>query len=481
MVTTFRQMLGNSLYIMILCFLSFYFLGSCKKLVSIPVPINSITAEQVFNDDNDATSAVIAIYSYMSYGGTYNGLVFSNGGTTIYPGLSADELTDFFPGSDEFLSNTLVSYNTTPYLVFWQPAYFDIYMANAVISDLQASTGVTPTTKTQLIGEAEFLRALCYFNLVNVYGGVPLSLSTDFHQTSLLARASESQVYQQIVMDLQDAEGRLATDFSFSNGLPVRANKWAAAALLARAYLYNKNWDKADSAASAVINSGNFRLLPTDSLNQVFLANSNEAILQFQTLDGRPWATQEGYTILPAGHGGAPNYLLQESLIAAFEPGDQRWTLWVDSINLGGTPYYCPFKYQIRQGTSGNITENYTVLRLAEQYLIRAEAEANGAEGGNTAAIADLNILRMRANLPPLPDTLSNVMGGVVQERRIELFAEWGHRWFDLKRWGTAVSTLGSIPDKSGNIDNDQLLYPIPLSEIQTDPSLMQNPGYSSH
>ena len=90
----------------------------------------------------------VAIYKNMSLGGAYGkNLVFSNGGTTIYPGLSADELADVNPETDQFLTNTLLSNNTTPYNVFWQPAYFDIYMANAVISNLQTSSGVTAEHK----------------------------------------------------------------------------------------------------------------------------------------------------------------------------------------------------------------------------------------------------------------------------------------------------------------------------------------------
>jgi hypothetical protein len=120
-------------------------------------------------------------------------------------------------------------------------------------------------------------------------------------------------------------------------------------------------------------------------------------------------------------------------------------------------------------------------LRLAEQYLIRAESEANGAGGGDSASIGDLNVIRVRAGLNPLPDTTSDIMQAIVQERRIELFAEWGHRWLDLKRWGIALATLDTIPGKIGTINGNQLLYPIPISDIQSDPNLAQNPGYSSH
>ncbi len=106
----------------------------CNKLVWIPELINTITALQTFSTDANATAAVMAIYSDMSLS---NGGVFSNGGTTLYAGLSADELNDVAGLTDQFLSNTLLSSNTTPYSAFWKPAYYDIYMANAVVTGLQ--------------------------------------------------------------------------------------------------------------------------------------------------------------------------------------------------------------------------------------------------------------------------------------------------------------------------------------------------------
>jgi hypothetical protein len=129
----------------------------------------------------------------------------------------------------------------------------------------------------------------------------------------------------------------------------------------------------------------------------------------------------------------------------------------------------------------GTATEYYMVLRLAEQYLIRAEAEANGAGGGTAAAIADLNVIRGRAGLPALSPSLTpaQVITAVAHERQTELFAEWGHRWLDLKRTGQAGAVLSVIPLKQPWLGAYQLLYPIPFTETQDDPNLVQNPGYN--
>jgi starch-binding outer membrane protein, SusD/RagB family len=448
---------------------------SCNKLVQIPNPISSVTAQQTFSSDATATAAVLGLYSHMSGG---QSSLFSNCLTSFYLGESADELRDLSTGNeiyDHFLSNDLTALidGNSVFGVFWKPAYYDIYCANAIVAGVESSTGISSATKKQLLGEAKFIRAFCYFYLTNLFGNIPLDLSTDFNQTVLLTNASQDKIYEQITSDLQAAEELMISDFSLTNGQPIRANKWAAASLLARVYLYQKNWSGADSAASAVINSGYFSL--TDSLNQVFLANSSESILQLETLNTYPFATQEGYFF------SAQNFdcWLSTQLIGAFETNDQRRISWVDSVN-NGTDYFFPNKYKVATATSSTITENYTLLRLAEQYLIRAEAEANGAGGGPNSAVQNLNIIRHRAGLPDLAPTLTgdSLMAAVHQEWRIEFFAEWGHRWLDLKRWGNAIQTLDTIPYKAGKIDSTQLLYPIPISEIQADPNLSQNPGY---
>jgi hypothetical protein len=476
-----------------LAIILFYFIVlpniNCNKLVQVPEPISSVTSSQIFSTDATATSAMMGLYSTMS-----TTKAFFNLAVTTYAGESADELSDETSGNefnDVFLSNTLTTANanSTSLYSFWQPAYYDIYCANSIISGTEASTGMTHETKTQLAGEAKFIRALCYFYLTNLFGDLPLVLSIDFNQTVLLAKSSRAVIYQQIVNDLLDAERTLPGDFSMSGGQPIRANKWAAGALLARVYLYLGNWAGADSAATAVINSGQFSLVPLPlvpsdgvppSDSDVFQANSKEAILQLQTAPQfYPYCTDEGNYFIPSSYS-TPSMWLTFQLLEAFEPNDLRMLNWVDSSNGNqiGTPYYYyPYKYKVQTGNPGDITENYTLLRLAEQYLVRAEAEANLNQLG--AAINDLDIIRTRAGLDSLPATLSqdSILAAVRQEDRIEFFGELGHRWFDLKRWGIAVPTLRSISYKLG-IDSVQMLYPIPIIEIQDDPNLTQNPGY---
>jgi len=470
------------IYTFILTIAYFIFCNGCKKLIQIGPPTNSITTSQVFVDSFDADAAVAGIYSSMSARGAVS---FGSSAITIYCGSSADELLPFnsVGDKDQFSRNTLKSTNGSVNTYFWTQAYRYIYQANAIIEGLQMSTSISQSAKNQFTGEAKFFRALFYFYLTNLFGDVPLLTSTDYRSNSLAVRATQDQVYQLIIDDLKDAQGLLAGDYSAGNGEKIRANKWAATALLARVYLYKKNWADAEAQATDVIeNAGIFTLV--NNLDSVFLANSSEAILQWQlNTSFSPYnATTEGYNLVPSSPTRAPFYYLSSQLLNGFESGDQRRVSWLNTTTYQGKVYYYPYKYKIGPGkTSANATptEYYMVLRLAEQYLIRAEARAQQNTNLN-GAISDLNTIRIRASLPPIANVdQDSVIRAVVQERRIELFAEWGHRWLDLKRTNQANAILPSISIKS-TWQPYQQLYPIPFSEMQADPNLKQNTGYTN-
>jgi hypothetical protein len=459
---------------------------SCKKLVQIDPPTSSITTTEVFSDSADASAAIMGIYSKMINSNI--AVNFGNGTLSLLCGLSADELLQFNPPvyNTQLYTNAVLSNNTAVYSFIWAPAYQIIYQTNACIEGLQASTSLTQSVKDQFTGEAKFIRAFCHFYLVNLFGDVPYINSITFQQTSLASRTPVSQVYQQIIADLKAAQNLLRADYSISGGQRTRATQWAATALLARVYLYQQQWANAEALATSVINNSNYSLV--NNLNNVFLTSSTEAILQWSlNTSVAPYnATTEGYVVIPKTATNQPSYYLSPQLLKGFETADRRKQAWLDSTTYSGTIYYYPYKYKIGSGqysANATPTEYYMVLRLAEQYLIRAEAEAEGAGGGLAAAIADLNIIRARAGLPNLASTLNQnqVLAAIAQERRIELFSEWGHRWLDLKRTGQVDAVMSVVtPQKlGGGVWNSyQQLYPIPLSELHTDPNLTQNPNY---
>jgi hypothetical protein len=467
-------------YVVCCNFIALFSALGCTKIVRAPEPVNSITTTEAFATEGNATSAVIAIYNDLISGGSTASMVYGNGLTTFNLGLSADELSYFYSYQTDILqfeNNALQSNNLSVRGYFWNPAFFDVYLSNAAIEGLQSSTALSPVTKNQLTGEAKFLRAFCNFYLVNIFGDIPLVTTTNYAKTSLLAKASTEQVYLQMVNDLHDAQKLLPADYSVSGGQRYRANRWAATALLARVYLYQGNWVGADSAATAVINNTALYSLVPD-LGSVFLANSNEAIWQLVPNTYSQYATWEGYQNLPAPlNSGNPTYFLKNTMLNAFEAGDLRRTVWVDSTNNAGTVYYFPYKYKVKTTDQYDITEYYMMLRLAEQYLIRAEAEAN-TPGEMSNAILDMDTIRNRAGLTGYtgPADQASVLKAMMHERQVELFSEWGHRWMDLKRWGNASSVLTSA--KGFTVSSNQLLFPIPITELQIDPNLTQNSGY---
>ena len=430
----------------------------CKKLIEVGTPPNQLTTSTVFSDSSTATAALLNGYAQ------FDKAIDPN--YTPFIGIYAGELsyTAGNIGTLEFLHGAISASNSTVQAI-WQNMYAAIYQCNDLIGNLKVSSGVTHSASAQLIGEAKFLRAYAYFYLTNSFGPVPLVLTTDTKSNSLLSNADSASIYRQIVGDLQEAI--VALPETYIGDGKVRANKWAATALLARVHLYQRDWADAGDLAGTVINSGNYT--PLDSAQNVFLAGSTESILQFWTQYGY---TSEGLSFIPDGS--VPNYPISSYLLDAFETGDLRLLYWTDSVSFGKTTYYYPFKYHNRSPNSTNV-EYLMGLRLSEQYLIRAEARAY--QNDIPGAIADINTLRFRAGLPQTSAVdQSSVLDAIAHERQTELFLEWGHRFLDLKRMGMLDEYMLQIrPDWKVGIS---VLLPIPQSEISYDPKLKQNPGY---
>jgi hypothetical protein len=426
-------------------------------------------------------------------------MIIANGGsgyakclTSIFSGLSSDELqfTQADVLSRQFQFNTIQSNNGYLYRPFWLAAYYDIYLANTVIEGVQASSSLSTDVRNQLLGEAKFLRGFVYFYLVNIFGDLPWVSTTSWADVSYASRTDAATIYQNIISDLKEARDLLPNNYDMSGGLRIRVNRAAAEALLARAYLYTGENSKAVESSSAVI--GNSLFIMESNLNDVFVKGNREAIWQLEILGNRyPYATREAGLLIPeyltrdytpadvarSPELFVPVYSLTSQLLNAFELNDQRKNKWLDTTGLiAGVKYYYPYKYKLRVGVSGNVKEYYVMIRLAEQYLIRAEARAR--DGNLPAAVADLNVIRSRAGLPDLPTTLNQtqVLAAVAQENRIEFFGEWGHRWLDLKRTKQADAVL--LPLKGGDWQTTDQLWPIPLSELQVNPNLLQNSGY---
>lgn len=444
-------------------------LPNCRKLLNVPSPQDQLTAATVFSSDANAEEALTGMYIEVMN----SSRTLLNGGMSLYGGLSSDELANTTPNPfiDPFRMNELTPDNIYCSSLYGT-AYNIIFTANSLIAGLNASGGVSPAVKSELRGEAEVVRALEYFYLVNLYGGVPLVTDINFETTAKLPRDPVAGVYAQIEADLADAQQVLSTTYLSTSAFPgarTRPNRLAAMALLARVWLYRGQWALAEQEADTVIGSGMYQLEP--NLDSVFRSGSREAIWQLQPVNST-LTTAEAAAFVPRP-GFRPAYMLTGEWLAAVEPGDLRRKYWTDSVQVGPTRYYNPYKYKLT-ALSPVDTEYNMVLRLAEVYLIRAEARA---EQENIAgAQADLDTVRARAGLPPTTaEDMPGLLTAILHERQVELVAEWGHRWLDLKRMGLADAVLGS--EKPGWVGTDTL-YPIPAGELAANPGLYQNPGY---
>ena len=450
-------------------------LWSCERFVDVEVPDHRIASTTVFANDETAINAINGIYNQL-----FN-TSFSSGGNrsvTFLAGLSADNFqttssTDEileFAGNDITVAN---SFNKD----LWSGAYNMIYMLNSILEGIEGSISLSEDVRDRIEGEAKFVRAFTNFHLAIIYGDIPLLLTTDYRINAVAPRNTSDDVYQQVLTDLEDAIALLET--SYPEDERTRPNKFVAMAMLARVYLYLNNWQQAENYSSLVIDeNATYEIL--ENHDSVFLANSREGIWQISPVgSGNSFThTNEGNLFIKTPTTLTP-VALSSSFIDSRDVGDERLQHWVGIYTDDTGIYYFPNKYKVQYDASGgDITEYSMVLRLAEQYLIRSEARAK--QGNLIGAITDLDVIRQRSGLEPIAETAPNsseadVLEMVLEERRSELFAEWGHRWFDLRRTNNTATVLKL---KSPNWEATDALYPIPGDERTKNPNLDQNPGY---
>lgn len=427
------------------------FFSSCEEYLE-QTPVDQIGDETVVEDLASLEALVLGMYSSMQAGNQYGELQI------FMSGILSDEMvfTGTFPTKQDMSVNNVTAENVTMRGV-WSSPYTTIFIANTVIERAANATDATDAERAALVAEAKFARALCHLNLVKFWGAIPLAVVSDVNVTSELPRSPVADVYAQIIADLTDAVADLPNESV--NGTD-RATVGAANALLARAHLYNGNLASAGAAANAVITSGEYSL-DTDYAN-IFdqTASSPERI--FQMFSSIQDGNNLGFFAQPPSLGGRYDYSPSPALLAAMDAADTRANLIVASPDIGGV--LVTNKYT--DATNG--TDNAPVLRLAEMYLIRAEANSS---------VADLNTVAERAT-GNAAFYGSYTEANMLQERMFELAFE-GHRWHDIIRTGTADGIMSALKPASWN--STDILLPIPQRELDQNPTLTaadQNSGY---
>jgi hypothetical protein len=439
--------------------------ASCDGLLDTDYPSNIVTREAVFSNLINARTAVEGMYAE----NLFNNRMYEY--IPLFVSVFADDAYHVNVAFDPLRYNAYTPTDTyVGYL--WEYPYKSLLLCNDLIEQLSATKVFSDEEQREHIGEAKYFRAYGYFVLVNLFGDVPWVKSANILETALQPRESKEAIITErdgIIADLKYAETALAS----SENTRVKVTAAAASALLARVYLYHREWANAETKADEVIGLPDFELEP--NLSNVFLRSSKESIFRASSSGAIPSYVDRTYY---ATYCLNANYLrLTDDFLNSFEDGDLRKTKWLKDEKT----YFHSWKYKRNSATAAGDPEDLVLLRLSEQYLIRAEARAQqGKLTGADGAIADINAIRARAGLDALPETLSKeeTLLAVENERRHELFLEEGHRWWDLVRTGRADAVLSAFPGKQWS--PYKALLPIPSEEIDKNQNLTPNPGYGA-
>ncbi|MCL6220901.1 RagB/SusD family nutrient uptake outer membrane protein [Zunongwangia pacifica] len=454
-------------YIYKLCCIvtAFVTLCSCEAYLEPDLSDNQLATSDVFVSDATALAAINGIYGDFTQ--RVDPISISNGSLSVIGGLCADELYDFTQEYQAYNINEVPFTAFGPEYYYWFDTYNIIYSANAILEGLEDAPNLSEDLKIQLRGESYFVRAFLHFYLVNMYGGIPIIISTDYKENASKGSASVSEVYEQVVNDLKKAEELLTDEYPSSKKL--RPNKYVVQAMLSRVYLYMEEWQLAEEYATKLI-SGPYAL--EEDPNNVFTIENEETIWQLMPSNANSTVVNEGRWFNP---GQTPTYVLTETVLNALDTEDARFENWVKNVEYENQMYYYPFKYKPSGGTS--IAQYSVVLRLGEQYLIRAEARAK--QDKLNGALEDLNKVRtVHGDLEGFAGGMNpeELLSKIIEERQIEFLGEWGHRWLDLKRTGKADAVLSVLKPKTWEATD--VLWPINTKELGANPKLEQNPGY---
>jgi hypothetical protein len=446
-------------------------LASCSEILE-PEPIDLLTDDIVLNEASDVPNVEIGLYA------AFRPIIPS---MVIAGDLTADMLVHngTFTNFRELGTKQISSANASV-AALWGSIYNTVYLANFIIERLPTVTGVRSSDRDRVLATAHFLRGYAYFAAVYSFGGVPMVTTTNIETNRNIPRASQEDLLNLILDDYSEALGILPE----TPANPGYASEFAVHAALAKFYLFTGSWSNAETYATNVINSGQFSL-DSAYVNVVKKDFPNESIFEV------------GYTINddPGTNGTIGLYYLLANRreiipsnqvilkLASNESGERFSSIKFDINDLKGADNgWAVDKY----GTQDEDNNNVVVFRLGEMYLIRAEARAR--QNKVTSAIADVNILRTRADYkssvtnqvvktPRVGAVTQSQIIQLIEEERVYELAFEGHRWYDLVRTDRATTVMSPF---NANWKDTYRLWPIPQREIQNNPALQgqQNPGY---
>lgn len=433
-------------------------LGGCELLE--PEPVNLIIDDLVLNEPGDVDAVEIGLYN------AFRGIASPK---VIAGDFTADMIihNGTFNQFREFGNKEITSANGAADAL-WGRIYRTIYIANFILEKLPDVIGVDPEVRDNLTATAHYMRGYAYFVGAYTYGGIPLITSTSLDENSNIPRAGMEEVLDQSLEDLNQA----AELIQFVDTNPAFVNLWSVYATLARFHLYAENWQEAIDFSTEVIESEEY-LLSQEFTDIVFDDFPTGSILEVgYTLNDDPGTSTYGLNnLFEARREVIPSNQAVLALTSD-DSGDRRFTMFFNPDELGGIDNgWSVAKY----GTADEDNNNIIIFRLAEMYLIRAEA--NVQLNNLQEAEDDINLLRTRSEAPAVEFVNRNQALLLIEDERLYELAYEGHRWYDLKRTGRLDDVMNAF---SANWRPAFSRWPIPIGEIQNNPALQgdQNEGY---
>jgi len=474
--------------------------ASCSKdFIDLRDPTR-IPTDEAYRDSLSFVNGVTAAYSSLQ---DIYGRNATNVGLFLFTEVASDNSTAVVTDLNQVGDFETFSFsaNNPRIQAQWLATYRSIARCNLVLNRLPAAP-LRDTTKNRFSAELKFIRALAYFNAVQVWGDVPLVTSeiSTIGEAYSYGRQPTTAVYAQIEKDLKEAIRSLPNVYSLSSTADLgRVTRGAARGLLAKVYLTQRKYAEAETSLReflAVYDNGIYALQPNYA--NIFLTSNemnSEIIFAVRYSKGAlgigsPFTNYFAPTVAQAGGNGAANQYnnIRRDLVDAFTLSGAADTRGVASY--GGpvlSSVYYTKKYLDTPTASYDADNDWIVLRYADVLLMYAEVlnELNRP----TEAVPLLNRVRTRAGLPGLATSLNqnDLRLAIERDRRLELNTE-GHRWFDLVRTGRAIAVMNAhftrysitLAGSPVTIDAHNLVFPIPLQEIQVNPALTQNPGYTN-
>lgn len=454
-------------------------LASCNNFIDLD-PVSQQSADSFYKDTLEIDQALTAAYNILQSRELYGSDIGYASFMEVPSDNTWNENTTMEGGAYASFDNFIVDPTNSQLENTWIASFDGVQRCNIVVSRL-LNGSLNESFTARKLGEAYFLRALIYFNMVRMWGGVPLITEeiTNVNEAFNHERASVDDIYTQIIKDLEYASTTLPLSYNATN--IGRATRGAAQTLLAKVYLTRNEWQQALSMLNLVITGGQYELL--ENFADVFSVsnkNNKESIFEVQFDKVKEGQGYMGNDPLIAGSD--INNLPSDNLLKLFDenPDDRRDASVID-LGIQGWRLY---KWHDTKGTNNGLGFNIMVLRYADVLLMASEA-MNELGYGSEDALEYLNKVRRRSHAAEYTYTeLSNqdsFREAIAKERRLELAFE-NHRWFDLLRTGKAIEVMNSCEGGAIfaiNVQPHQLLFPIPQNQIDASGGkLTQNEGY---